>query len=167
MCVLCKYMETKALLIPLSIIVAGTLIGAGLYFGLRATNPNNAADMHIIAPQALAETKISTQLAPIAALQEQVKRQATALLEEQRAGISSRCWPKGPDAEAIKPLRYMLNFTFAADGSQITRGAATRDRPVNPGLAADITKCVEDVLTPVSVSPPGANIYIETPFQLP
>ena len=74
--------------------------------------------------------------------------------------------PPAP-ADAIKPLRLMVNFTFAADGSQIARGFVALDRPINPGLAEQITRCAHSAMQPLTISPANNSIYIETLFQLP
>ncbi|MBL9021246.1 MAG: hypothetical protein JNL21_03555 [Myxococcales bacterium] len=79
-------------------------------------------------------------------------------LEKQRAALVKACFEPG-----AKKVKITLNFTFGADGKQITRGV-TEDRETGRDGAG---RCVSDKLDPIAVPPPGANTYVEIPWELP
>jgi len=132
--------------ILIAVPLAGALIGAGLFFGLRA-----------MAPPAL-----PTPSAPLpvltAADADRIAKEAAAALEKHRAWLTRNCL-KGE----TRPARFVFNFTFDASGMQLARGLSEER-----GTAADgAGGCVNQSIPPLKLSPIGKTLSFEVPFQLP
>jgi hypothetical protein len=144
---------------PISILIAGALIAAGLYFGLRGRAGSGTAP----APRA-AETAASTApTAPPVAV-EGVARQAAQALAEARAGLAASCWAPAARVKANPPLaKWTFDFTFAADGTQLGRGVSEDRATSRP----EVTACVLARLPPLRIPAPGASVRVNVPFELP
>jgi hypothetical protein len=161
--------------ILLGTIGAGSLIGLGLYLGLRSGSATTAP---IAAPLAGAAASAATPPAPAPMEPSQARAEAAKALEAQRARLTERCWkPSVERAPLPAKVEYVLNFTFDADGKQITRGTAEklpgdggpfdpRHPPAQAGRP-DVTACLSGALAPVTIPPPGRSTYVEVPFGLP
>jgi hypothetical protein len=95
---------------------------------------------------------------------EQVAEEVRRRLEEARPQLVERCWNPSVRAQPEPPeARFVLNFTFGADGGQITRGLAEVRGTSRP----ELTACLSDALPEIAVEPPGRNTYVEVPLTLP
>jgi hypothetical protein len=97
-------------------------------------------------------------------LRENVTAQIASVLAARKAGLIDQCWK--PNAAAAPPgqsSHWTFNFTIGADGGQITRGVTEAHDSSRP----EITACVLGALEPLSVSPPGAMVVVDVPFELP
>ena len=125
-----------------AIIIAGGLIGLGLYFGLRGRE--RAAP----APPA----RLSTE------------RFAAALLEYHRAELVKRCWePRRAGGGEKAQAKMRIDVTFGADGAQVARGFLEERGAAHP----EVTECVQQTLPPLRVPPPGVPIRLELQLALP
>lgn len=178
----------KQLSTPIAILIAGGLIAAGLFFGLRgrdstpsgpvsgpgapdrpgrpavtdqAPQPGHGAD----GPGAAAPPREPLAPAPAAtADRNAVLAAAMKDIERHRAAIVDKCvkpaLAKKPDPPTIK---LVFNVTFDAKGQQITRGVS-EDRATS---RYEVTQCVTDALPPLEVPPPGVSAMVDIPWTLP
>lgn len=170
-----KFLSTQA-----SILIAGALIAAGLFFGLRgrepaplpaagptppaapsaastsAASPPASSPAPPAAPPPPAPTATADRAAATAA--------ATKDLERYRAEIVKKCvqpaLAKKPDPPQIK---LTFNVTFDAQGKQITRGVAEDRATMREG----VTMCAMDAIPPLEIPPQGISVYVELPWTLP
>lgn len=149
--------------IVLGLGLAGVLIGAGLYLGLRHRAPGQQTpSVRPAAPAGAATSTVPESRRP-AATAKDVAKQAAAALEPHRRALVQACWPEKGGGQRAGQARYVWNFTFDASGKQITRGIS-EDRS-NPHLGT--ASCLSQKLPPIQVPPPGRVIHVEVPFQLP
>lgn len=129
--------------IAASIVLAGALIGLGLYFGLsaRPTPPVAAPPTAPTAPSA--------------------ERAAIAALESYRPGLRIACLSR--DGGAQGPLRWVVDLTFDAAGVQLARGFREERGASSP----EATQCLERYLPQLTIAPPGQAVRVEVPFALP
>lgn len=160
-------MSNQSSSLPAAIVIAGALVGAGLFFGLRARAPEAVPAPPISStPPAPVTPGAAPQPtpAPAQADEKKVARDAIAALEAQRATLAQACWE--PSARA-KPspayIDYVVDVTFDATGNQITRAFSEERRTAR----ADVTACISAKIAPLKVPPPGANVRVEIPFRLP
>lgn len=163
---------SSSLPISTAIVVAGGLIGLGLFFGLRERGRD-------VGPSPAA-TPIETQRAergerrppersptePRSAGRgaDRVAQDVGAALDAQRAALVEKCWkPYEAASPPPKPPRWLFNFSIGADGTQLARGVAEQRGTGNPA----ITRCILDTLAPVTIPPPGAAVTVDVPFGLP
>ena len=136
-----------------AIVIAGALIGVGLYFGLRsrdgATPP---ASSKPAATSSAAPAHVSTE------------RFAAAALEYHRPELVKRCWdPHPPVPGAPSQAKMTIDLTFGPDGSQVARGFREERGATRP----EVTACVQRTLPPLRVPPPGGSVRVELPLTLP
>lgn len=166
--------------IALAIVAAGALVGAGLYFGLRARPPAAglpppaASTLSTGAPApfagADAQPSIPAAAAPGAAAAppatpEKVRADAMAALEGLKRRALDTCWRPALSREP-EPSRssYMVDVTFAADGTTLAMGLSElRERPSR----ADVAQCVRTSGVALRIPPPGAGFRIELPLEFP
>lgn len=162
---------------PLSIVMGafifGGMVGAGVYFGLRgsqaqapttATAPPPTAPASTAAPAPTISLPAATAT-PSGAPKELVVAQVKAALEPYKAVVAKDCWrAEGEKTSRFTTARWTFNFTFAADGSQITRGIS--DDPEHPASAV-LTACVLKAIPPLKIAAPGATVYVDVPFSAP
>ncbi len=139
---------------------AGALIGAGLYFAGRrpveappptGTGSTVAAASAVTAPLTAASDQ---------AVREKATRDATRAVEEQRDKVRKACWA---DASTDQTNRYVLTFSFDANGQQLSRGMSEDRNNDRRGLAG----CLADALAPIRLPAPGIAVSVDVPFELP
>src|ERR671918_2470372 len=89
-----------------AIVIAGALIGMGLFFGLRSREG--------AAPPATA--KPAAPSTPPTSLN--TERFAAAALEYHRPELVKRCWEPAPN-DAPSQAKMRIDLTFGPDGSQV------------------------------------------------
>ena len=135
----------KLPLLPLAIVVAGALVGGGLYFGLSAarvpaTVPPRA--VAVAAPPAEAEVQAEV---------------ARALLL-QRGPLLERC------RSDAAPAPYLFQIAVSPDGVELARGIGE----VRGASRADLAECLRHVtLPPLHVRAPGRALTVEVKVTLP
>lgn len=137
--------SAKSALLPLSIVAAGGLVGAGIYFGLEAAPRPAPAPPRAVAVAALpAEAEVQADV-------------ARALLL-QRAPLLERC---RTDAA---PAPYLFQIAVSPDGVELARGIGE----VRGESRADLAECLRHVtLPPLHVRPPGRPLTVEVKVTLP
>jgi hypothetical protein len=165
--------------IALAIVAAGALVGAGLYFGLRARAPaaplptpaastlstGEPAPYAGAAAQHLAAPAVPPGAAAPSATPEKVRADAMAALEGLKRQVLDTCWRPALSREP-QPSRssYMVDVTFAADGTTLAMGLSEfRERPSRP----DVAQCVRTSGALLRIPPPGAGFRIELPLEFP
>jgi hypothetical protein len=160
-----------AVLLGLS--TAGAMISASLFLALRAHLP-------AAAPSSSATLAAGAPSSPTVAPMDRsvVQRAVASGIERQRPAIDEACWEPAKNRDGMPPrLRYSLNFTISANGTQMTRGideaVPSRAVPIRVTATAtaashsDVTTCLAKTLAPVRIDPPGATVYVEVPFEVP
>jgi hypothetical protein len=156
-------------LLSAAIVLAGAFVGAGLYFGLRASSPqavpSTASAFETSAPLssspsaqlpsgrgALRPSEVllvpganagpTPPIAP-AEVQSSVERAVRARFDELRPSLRERCWePSARSKAEPKAVRYDFNFTFDAGGKQLARGLRERcPEGVESTLAGKKARC--------------------------
>jgi hypothetical protein len=172
-------MQTKNhLLLPASILFAGAMIGAGLYFGLRN---HQQADVNLSTVTAVA-TSSAVSTTPLQTntkkpsepnprvdnvsteIQAKVAAELSALLEQHRNDIVKACW--APSLE-IDPVPASATFHVRAlvrpDGTVGSFG-------VNDALAKsrlDVSQCLRVIKLPLRMTAPGMTVGVQIQFTLP
>jgi len=153
---------------PAAIVIAGALVGAGVYFGGRRGAETPPRDSPSAPAPALDPPRASPPapppVAPLPADKARVAADAAAALDEQRATLVEKCWAPSARAQPTPPsMKLTYNFTFDAQGNQLARGV-TLDRAT---ARADVTSCLNGAVLPIHVPPPGASVAVDVPFALP
>lgn len=166
-------MSQQNTLLPIAIVIAGAMVSAGLYFGLRARGPEVVPQAPSSPSQSAAATAATQGTAPEAPAppppaprpdEKKVARDAIAALEAQRAALGKACWePFAREKPSPPHIDYVVDVTFDLAGKQVMRGLS-EDRKT---ARADVTACVSGRLAPLQVPPPGAVVRVEIPFRLP
>ncbi|MBL9106433.1 MAG: hypothetical protein JNL82_36255 [Myxococcales bacterium] len=138
---------------PAAIVIAGAMIAAGLFFGLRGGAAPTAP------PAPVAPSPPTPTPAAPAVAHEVVARQASEALAYQRDLLRARCHRGPPQA----PGSWLVNLTFDAEGRQIARGWQAQAETTTP----ELTRCVGDALPPLFVPPPGRTVRVDIPLALP
>lgn len=134
-----------------AIVLAGALIAVGLYLGLRSRQGAPTAARSNAAPPSAPPTQVSTE------------RFAAALLEYHRPDLVKRCWEPRAASRGPEPAKMRIDVTFGADGAQVARGFLEERGSSDP----EVTACVQRVLPPLRVPPPGASVRLELQLVLP
>lgn len=165
---------------PLAIVIAGGLVGLGLYMGLRSSAPQAPAPTAAASPApaktADVEPKAVEAKAPpppvpekktgeeLATLQQTVERQALAAVEAKREEILTKCW--NPSAEKNpEPVKVNvgLSLSFRATGVIVASGTiANRE-----AARHDMMDCLGRIAHGLEIPPPGQSISVEVYFDLP
>ena len=129
-----------------AIVIAGALIGVGLYFGLRSRNGSVAP------PRAPTATS-------------NAERFTAALLELHRPELVKRCWEptRGAAAAEQSPARMTIDVTFGPDGTQRARGFLEERGASRP----EVTACVQRTLPLLRIPAQGVSVRVELSLTLP
>lgn len=176
-----EVLTQRSLLVPASIVLAGTLVGAGLFFGLylgRAPPlPASSASSPTISPRVVIAPLATVTEDPSSAaalrtpppgvsvaLQARVDKEAAEGLAALHAELVSRCWAPSV-AKDPKPerLTVRVRFLFDASGAAIRHGVADAEPPSRK----DVTGCLRDAKLDVRVEPPGVVVGTELALALP
>ncbi|MBX3126016.1 MAG: hypothetical protein KF718_04840 [Polyangiaceae bacterium] len=158
--------EDSRLTLPISIVLAGALIGAGLYFGLRQRAAAPTAPVGFGPAASSAAPVLLLPDAPPArsSLQSAIAAQVGAQLEKDRARIVQRCWrPSVAAAQQPSTVTLPLRFAFNADGTQHHHGVG---QPSSP-LRQDVADCVRAMKLTYRVEPPGDLAGAQIELMLP
>jgi hypothetical protein len=143
--------QSQRFAVPVAIVVAGALVGIGMFFGLRANGAHSPSETPAV------------PAVPVPA-QDVLLQQAKDALDAQRAMLTEKCWvPAIKDQPDPHEIGYVFDFTFDAQGRQIMRGTIENRATARPA----VTSCVADALLPIVIPAPGASVRIEVPFRLP
>jgi hypothetical protein len=135
-----------------AIVIAGALIGLGLYFGLRSRNGPAVPVMPNVAPPSAPAAKVNTE------------RFAAALLEYHRPELVKRCWEPSRAAAPEPPqTRMTIDVTFGPDGAQLARGFLEERGASRP----EVTACVQQALPVLRIPPQGVSVRVALPLTLP
>jgi hypothetical protein len=167
---------------PAAIVLAGGLMGLGLFFGLRDRSPGGPAPRPaepVVASGAHAEAAAPHTAAPPAepprpspppapvdrgAMMRAVTQEVTAALDKEREALVAKCWtPNASTKPPPKPAKLAFDFTFDASGRQVARGVQEARGTGSP----EITRCVLESLPMITVTPPGAPANASAVLTLP
>jgi hypothetical protein len=145
---------------PVSVVLAGTLIGAGLFLGLRERGAAPRLEgVERQAVPALHGAPVATAAAPLD--RSAAQRAAEQALESQRAAIIASCIP--PASRSGSASRLHINIAFDADGRQITRGIIPERSDPRRELAA----CATDALPSLTIPAQNAPAALDLLWTLP
>ena len=155
-----------------AILLAGALIGAGLYFGLRGSESASARGDPI--RSAAAETtgeagaarRPQPQQVPPAITPDRAATTVSAMkeIERSRAAVVEKCIrPALAKFPGLSKLKFHFNITFDAEGHQIARGLVDDRETARFGVGP----CVSDAVPTLLVPPPGGSVFLELDWTLP
>lgn len=160
-------MLDRQLYTPISIVLAGSLIGVGLFMGLRQPGGSRVEPAAPAAGGQPAATAAQQPVgappvgAPRAAEPTLARRATEQALEAQRAAIVERCIPVAARSGAASRLN--INITFDPSGRQIARGIISDRGDPRPALS----ECVTGALPRLQIPAPGALQALEVVWVLP
>lgn len=168
--------------LPVAVVIAGLLVGVGLFFGLQgrtvapapaapsaasgSTHPATTTQSPPAPTSASsAQVAVASSVEPVAAAPAAARRAAaTASLEAQRKTIVEQCVkPVLAKTPTLTSVKLTFNVTFAADGSQIGRGVSEDRRASSP----EITACVQQKLKPLVTTPSNESLATDIEWTLP
>lgn len=183
----------KELLVPGSILIGCTIIGAGLYFGLSA-RPEPAAGPFAGAVTAAADTGAKPAGSPPAnvavttpapqpppmgapmmpglagpsvppAVQAAVEKAAAeALAAEKKNNLVPKCWKPALEKQPQPAVaKYSLDMTFDPQGTQITFGMNEE----RSALRSDVAACIQSQNITLRIAPPGFPVRVLLPLEFP
>ncbi|HZF55817.1 MAG TPA: hypothetical protein VE093_44685 [Polyangiaceae bacterium] len=170
----------RTLSTPAAILISGVLLAGAVFFGLRSrpSAPSSADDRSASSPRPPTAPAgdarpgpgdVGSDLAPPApapgsASRDAATAQVVKAIEAQREAMVEHCWNPSVAKQPTPPsMKLVWNFSFDANGAQIIRGVREDRATMRP----NVRQCVEDLLQPIQIPPPGAGVYIEVPFTLP
>ena len=166
--------------LPVAVVIAGLLVGVGLFFGLR-DRPASVAPIASTAPTSPSAASTATTQTPAtstasppaadasataAASAPAAARRAAAVasLESQRKSIVEQCVkPVQAKSPSLTSVKLTFNVVFAPDGTQIGRGVSEHRRASNP----EITACVQQKLKPLVTTPSNESLATDIEWTLP
>ncbi len=153
-------MSGQSASLPVAVVVAGGLIGAGLFFGLRSRPASPVAS-----PSAPTNGPASADVpVPMAESQGSVMADVSKALRAQRPRIVAECWePAAKRQPEPAVMKIVYSFSFDAQGQQLARGISVERSTAR----ADVTSCLSTALHPLTIPPPGAPMSVDVPFALP
>ena len=159
-----------------AILLAGAMIAAGLFFGLRgrepppppspaAPSPNTSYSTESAPARPTAEAPsrppdVAPPAAPVPPDNAAVAAAALKEMERHRATVGSKCFPPGSPPGKTK---VQLNITFAPGGTELTRGI----REYRDAAVRGTGQCINDALPPLKVPAPGSQVFVEIDWSLP
>ena len=170
-------MDHRPFLLPASIVVAGGLVGAGLFFGLRARAPDAGPAGVGVAPVLVASAPSRTTPAPppeepARALppgvtpekQAAIDRRAAEAVARERPRLVRECWaPSAQKSAEPATLDVAVRFLFDKDGKQLDMSVADAADP----RRADVTACVRRSGIVAAVDPPGTMVATQLQISFP
>jgi hypothetical protein len=161
----------RSLSTPAAVLIGSVIIALAVVFGpmIRGDASDRAqpAAPPVTAAEPAPPRKEDPAAPPVTsapASTEAVTAEATKALEKLRKELLDRCWKpavaKQPDPPTFK---VTFNFTFDATGRQVARGAREDRATARP----EIRECIDDVVSQITISPPGAAVYVQVPLTLP
>ena len=149
--------------IPLAIVLAGALIGAGLFFGLRS-RPEPAP---YGAPGAQAALPLPGPAAPPAPPLDPalVRRNGDAAAVGLKRRMIERCWqPAVAKVPTPATSRYTMDSLFTAEGVEVSRGISeVREVPSR----MDVAGCLRSLPLDLRIPPPGGKVRLEFVLEFP
>lgn len=165
-------------MLPASIVLGGSVIAAGVYFGLSARPPSNfattsstvsnlaestASATTATASPALAAIPAATGVSPvIAAAADAAAREA--LVAEKAKTFVPKCWKpaleKTPRPDFVK---FKLNIAFDAQGKEIGRALVEDRNAPRP----DVSRCIAEQTLGLRIPPPGVPVNVLIPLEFP
>lgn len=138
---------------PISVVVAGSLIGAGLFLGLRGPPASSA----------LAAASLPAAVASVATVLDRsaAQRAAEQALESQRAAVIASCIP--PGSRGGSASRLHINIAFDHDGKQVTRGII----PERSDPRRELAECASDALPSLTIPAQNAPAALDLLWTLP
>jgi len=132
-----------------AIVIAGALIGLGLFLGLRNGGARERLKLRSINP---VTARANTE------------RLALAQLEQFHPDLVQKCWrPSLAQRPEPAHVRMRIDVTFAPDGVQVARGLIEERGESRP----DVTACVQETLPQLRIPPQGLSVRVELPLALP
>jgi hypothetical protein len=142
-------------LLPLSILAGSTIIGAGLYLGLRERGAPPPAET---APPPIAPAPV-----PVTP-QETVIQQATQALEAQRAELLRLCWtPAVQKTPEPSKAVFRYNMSFDPQGRQVSLGISE----IRGESRTDVAQCLRSRPVSLRIPPPGAFANVDVMLAFP
>jgi hypothetical protein len=164
------------------VVIAGLLMGVGLFLGLRdrpasvaptaptvLTSPSaaNTAVAEAAAPSTASAPSAdasATAESPASAPAAARRAAAVASLESQRKAIVEQCVkPVQVKTPSLTSVKLTFNVVFAPDGKQIGRGVSEDRRASNP----EVTACVQQQLKPLVTTPSRESLSTDIEWTLP
>lgn len=168
-------MRNDSRLLPASILAGCGVIAAGLYLGLRASQPaappasSRPLDS---APAATSVAPPSAQAAPpparvdADAVQKRVQEAAAAAIEkEKREKYLPQCWVPALEENPQPPTsKHFFVLGFDAEGRESVRGLSD----IRGESRAEVGACVQRVPMGIRISPPpGIPVNVQVPLEFP
>lgn len=181
----------KELLVPASILIGCSIIGAGLYFGLKGqpqpvappaaipgagagTGPAGppSATVAITVPVPQQAPAMPAPVMPGLAgpavppeVQAAAERAATeALAAEKKSYFVPSCYKPAIEKQPQPPAaKYMVDMTFDPQGTQVTFGL-NEDRSA---LRPDVAQCIRDRNLALKIPPQGYPVRVMLPLEFP
>jgi len=166
---------------PASILVGAAIIALGLYFGLRARAPATTApsapsptspsaepsgSAAPVSSESARPPKSADAPAPVVSVQPRSVAQADAAkaIESLRQTIKLRCFdPHKSDPGAPPSVKFTYSGGFDAQGVEVARGISD----MRGAFFAPVSKCARELPMDLKIPPPGANVSVEIPFEVP
>lgn len=157
-------------LIPAAIVLAGGLIGTGLYFGLAAREPVQPASETASAAPSTPTPPLPSHAPPPAVTSQpddEVKR-VTAAAEAALAALEPKlrktCWdPAVGEKPEPSRARWTWDVTFDTRGVEIARGISDVRGLERP----DVAECLRRQPLDLRVPPPSKNTRVTLQLELP
>lgn len=174
-------MDTRPLLIPASIVIAGALVGAGLFLGLRdrpadlggpaltGVRPTPLAAATAVAASsaaALPEPEPARTPPPgvSPAMQARLDERAAAAVARERPRLVKECWePSVRKSAAPAALTVPVRFLFDPSGKQIDFAVAD----VKDASRRDVIECVQKAGLVVVGEPSGEMMATQLSLSFP
>lgn len=169
-------------LLPGAVVIGAGLIGAGLYFGLRARPAEapppaplpasaRAAPPPVSAPAAAAPPMpvipgmgFTPPAVPADVLAKAEADAREALARNKEDVLVPKCWAPSLKASPDPPrVELKLSLSFGPDGAEIGRGL----HETRGAARGDVTACVQNQPMTLRISPPGVPVNLLLPLEFP
>lgn len=92
------------------------------------------------------------------------KAAAEAIAEMKKTVFLPKCWQPSVAKAADPPkVKFVYEVTFNPEGAQIARGI-NEDRA---GYRQDVSACLNALPMDLKIPPPGTNVRVSLPLELP